>query len=130
MPRHLESQLQRACVKWFRLQYPQFSNLLIAVPNGGYRNVREAARLKGEGVVPGVADMLLLIPRGPYGSLGIEMKAGKGKQSDNQKQWMDSFESIGNLYAVCRSLDEFMEVVKAYIPMKPLYELVNEYLIK
>ena len=34
-PSHEESQLQRICVKWFRLQYPELAVLLFAVPNGG-----------------------------------------------------------------------------------------------
>ena len=43
-PRHEESQIQRSCLRWFRLQYPQYALLCFAVPNGGARNKREASR--------------------------------------------------------------------------------------
>jgi len=112
---HPESNLQKSCVTWFRLQYPRYAKLLIAVPNGGKRNAREAAIMKGEGVVPGVADLLLLIRRGRHGSLGIEMKAGKGHQSVNQKAWEEDYVNYSNKYVICRSLESFMEAVNNYL---------------
>lgn len=72
--RHIESQIQQSCVKWFRLQFPEIGLLLFAVPNGGARNKREAGILKGEGVTAGVADMILLKPSGGFASLCIEFK--------------------------------------------------------
>ena len=63
MPRHIESQIQRACKKWFDYQYGQFAPLLFAVPNGGLRGKVEAAIMKAEGMTAGVADMILLIPK-------------------------------------------------------------------
>jgi hypothetical protein len=63
-PRHEESRLQRACVQWFRLQYP--AHTLFAIPNGGKRNAREAGILKAEGVLPGVADLFLMYPNKGY----------------------------------------------------------------
>ena len=56
-----ESQLQSECVRWFRYQYPEFKNVLFAIPNGGKRNISTAKRLKSEGVVPGVADLFLAV---------------------------------------------------------------------
>lgn len=74
---HYESKLQQACVRYFRLAYPEYGYMLFAVPNGGSRNAVEARILKAEGVVAGVADLILLVPRSGYGSLCIEMKIGK-----------------------------------------------------
>ena len=71
--RHIESQIQQSCVKWFRLQFPEIGLLLFAVPNGGARNKREAGILKGEGVTAGVADMILLKPSGGFASLCIQI---------------------------------------------------------
>ncbi len=110
-----EAALQQACVTWFRYQYPFLSKLLIAVPNGGSRNIIEAKNLKKQGVVAGVADLLLLVPSKDYGSLGIEMKFGKGRQSENQKNWEKEFKKQGNCYTVCRNLDEFMLTIKTYL---------------
>ena len=78
-PRHLESQLQRICVNLFRCKYPQYKVLLFAVPNGGHRDATEAKIMMVEGVTPGVSDLLLLVPRGQYHGLCIEMKTMSNK---------------------------------------------------
>lgn len=67
--RHEESELQRSCVKWFRYKYSNLKPLLFAVPNGGFRNVREARIMKAEGVVAGVSDLILLLPRQGFHAL-------------------------------------------------------------
>ena len=112
---HEESKLQQACVRWFRLQYPKYARLLFAVPNGGGRSKVEAAILKGEGVVAGVADLLLLVPTQKHPYLCIEMKTPKGRQSPAQRDWQREVEAVGAVYKVCRSLEEFMQIVNDYV---------------
>lgn len=119
--RHIESQIQQSCVKWFRLQFPEIGLLLFAVPNGGARNKREAGILKGEGVTAGVADMILLKPSGGFASLCIEFKTEeKGStQRETQKQWQKAAEAAGNKYVICRSFDDFRkEVINYLFPKK------------
>ena len=115
--RHIESQIQQSCVKWFRLQFPEIGLLLFAVPNGGARNKREAGILKGEGVTAGVADMILLKPSGGFASLCIEFKTEeKGStQRETQKQWQKAAEAAGNKYVICRSFDDFRKEVISYL---------------
>lgn len=103
-----ESVLQTACVKWFRLQYPDL--IIYAVPNGGSRNIREAQRLKTEGVLAGVADLVVLLPQGK--SLYIEMKVKGNKQTDNQKEFQKIAENLGHPYTVCYSFEEFKDVIE------------------
>lgn len=110
-----ESRIQQACVKWFRYQYPQYSRLLFSVPNGGARSAVTAAILKGEGVVAGVSDLLLLVPSGGRHGLCIEMKTRTGRQSDFQKEWQREVESQGYRYIVCRNVDSFIEDVTDYL---------------
>ena len=67
MPRRIinindEHSIQVACVTWFRYEYPTLSKRLFAVPNGGRRDAVTGARLKAEGVIAGVADLILLTP--------------------------------------------------------------------
>lgn len=115
--KHLESTLQRAFVRWFRLRYPDYALNLTSVPNGGLRNKTEAALLKAEGMTAGAADLLLLVPRGCYGSLGLEFKTlSKGsRQSEAQKTWQRSFEQAGNKYVIVRTLEEAMMVTENYL---------------
>ena len=123
-----ESRLQQQCVAWYRFQYPQFANALIHVANEGKRNTKmvytrygakvvcsSGARLKAEGMVAGVADLLLLIPTDEYGSLAIEMKTPTGRLSDSQKEWREVYERAGNKYIVCRSFEQFMCEVVDYM---------------
>ena len=116
-PRHIESQIQQSCVRWFRLQFPDIALLLFAVPNGGARNKREAGILKGEGVTAGVADVILLKPSGGFASLCVEFKTeDKGSnQRDTQKRWQEVAETAGNKYVICRSFDDFYREVRSYL---------------
>lgn len=122
-----EHNIQAACVRWFNLQWPEYRGLLFAIPNGGARSKATAGKLKAEGVVSGVADLILMKPhfrQGVYFSdmipldsyaLCIEMKTAKGRQSPEQKEWQKKVEEFGYKYEVCRSLDEFMAVVNGYL---------------
>ena len=113
--RHEESKLQQSCIRWFRYAYPQYAYCMFAVPNGGYRNAKEAGILKADGVVAGVADLILLLPRQGFGSLCIEMKTRTGTQRMSQKVWQEECEKAGNRYVVVRSFDKFREVVVDYL---------------
>lgn len=114
-PSDREHQMQCACVRWFRLQYPQYAHNLFAVPNGGKRDEATASRLKDEGVLPGVADLILLRRNSRYGALLIEMKTRTGRQRQSQQQWQQLIEPDGYLYVICRSIDDFMHHVRLYL---------------
>lgn len=112
----VEHRLQQSCVRWFRLQYPQLEGRLFAVPNGGRRDTATGAKLKAEGVVAGVADLILLKANRQYGALLIEMKTAKGRQSDSQRWWQSAVCKHDEYkYVVCRSLDEFIMEVREYL---------------
>lgn len=117
-PKHEEDDLQRACVCWFDLEYPQYRLRLHHSPNGGKRNAIEAAKFKQMGVRAGFPDLILLIPNKLYPFCGIELKTKTGRQSENQKEYQKEFESIGAKYVVVRSLEEFIEVVDGYLAEK------------
>ena len=113
--RHLEHRMQKACVWWFRLQYPHLAGLLFAIPNGGARDAVTGRMLKEEGVLAGVADLFLSVPsKGKHG-LYIEMKTQKGVVSDRQKAFADDVMGMDYEWVVCRSSDEFRRVVKEYL---------------
>ena len=100
---------------WFRLQYPRYALLLVANANGGKRSPIEAAIMKGEGVTAGVADLTLYLPNEEYHGLLIEMKTAKGRQSPSQKLWQKLVQSAGYRYEVCRSLEEFQDLIREYL---------------
>ena len=109
-----EHEIQVACVNYFRLRYPK--GLIYAIPNGGQRNVIVASKLKAEGVLSGVPDLHIPMAKKGYNGLYIELKNGKaGKVSDNQQTIMDKLQSEGYRCEVCRSFDEFRNVVDDYM---------------
>lgn len=125
--RDVEHQTQANCVAWFRWQYPKYEKLLFAVPNGGFRGKAQAGKLKVEGVVKGVSDLLLLVPAGEYHGLCIEMKkeeityvngkkrVSRGYQEPEQKEWQALVEAQGYKYVVCWNIDGFMKEVNDYL---------------
>lgn len=110
-----ESLLQQNCVRWFRLQYPEFGKLLFAVPNDSIRTERNGQRLKSQGMTAGVSDLILLKPNSKYATLCIEMKVGKNKQTDFQKEWQKAVTEQGNKYVICRSFEEFEKEINEYL---------------
>ena len=115
-PTDEEHRIQCECVRWFSLQYPRLHGRLFAVPNGGRRDATTAAKLKAEGVVAGVADLILLKSNRDYGALLIEMKTLKGRQRDSQKQWENTVCADSEYkYVVCRSFDDFKREVDDYL---------------
>ena len=111
-----EHDLQVGCVRWFRYEFTAFAPLLFAIPNGGRRDYVAAAKLKAEGVVPGVPDLLLAVPRGGYHALWIEMKNGKaGELSPAQKEMHVNLRTQGYRVEVCRTFDAFVTIIRDYL---------------
>ena len=110
-PRHIEESIQVACVKWFRLQYPNL--VIFAVPNGGSRNLYEAKNMKESGTLAGVADLVIVGNGGRV--LFVEMKAGKNKQEDSQVLFQNKVEKLGHKYIICRSREQFMKEVDLWV---------------
>ena len=108
-----EHALQVECLQWLRMVYPHV--LCYAIPNGGYRTKTTARLMRSEGVMSGIPDLHIPIPRGGYASLYIEMKNGKaGVLSDRQKEMIPRLQGYGNKVVVCRSLEEFRAAVEEY----------------
>jgi len=85
-------------------------------PNGGYRRHTEAQRFKAMGVIPGIPD-IGIIWLGKI--IWIELKAGKGKESDAQLYCHVRLRSAGSAVTVCRTLQEVIDVlVDAGVPMR------------
>lgn len=97
------------------MRYPECINVFFAVPNGSARNAWTAKNLKDEGVMSGVSDLLLLVPRHGYAGLCIEMKKPGGRMSESQKAFKKAVERFKYRYVVCYSVDEFKAVTTEYL---------------
>ena len=77
--------------------------------------------LKAEGVTPGVADLILLVPRGGHNALCLEMKTPTGRQSPAQKEWQRVAQTFSDVrYEICRSFNGFQDIVNEYLNMPDL----------
>lgn len=98
MSEHLE---QVTAVRWFRDNYPGV--LIFSIPNGGFRHKAVAEKMRLEGVVPGIPDLMI-----PAWRLFVEMKAETGgRLSPAQKELIPILESAGYQCLVCYGFDDF-----------------------
>lgn len=131
-----EASLQIQCVRWFQLQFPAFARLLYHPKNEAVASSRRVAIDAAAGVVPGVPDLILALPAifpessNPCGdvitassfsmSLGIELKYGHtNNQSPAQREFQAYYEAAQHRYALVRSIDEFINVVRDYMAHIP-----------
>lgn len=117
--KHLESNLQISCIKWLDLAHPKIAPLCFAIPNGHKRSKITASILKREGVRAGVADLFFAYPmhfhdKSIHG-LFIEMKVGKGKQTEAQLAFEKAVTDQGYAYKVVRTFEEFRGVILNWI---------------
>lgn len=113
-----EGKIQSQCFVWFNNTLPQYRGLLFHVPNENDRadsNPIQGAIRKSLGVWPGVADLILLVPRGIHGALLIEMKDEHGQQKPAQKLWQAAVEAQNYRYEICRSLEQFKQIINEYL---------------
>jgi hypothetical protein len=107
-----EYQFQCAAVQYLR--YSGF--LVFAVPNGGSRNVIEAARLKKAGVLAGAPDLVVISKRGQIDF--IELKTNKGALSKNQNIFAKECWDRGANYYIMRNMNEVEEYINQKSALK------------
>lgn len=109
---------QRTLFTWEalnRYKYPQLANMF-AIPNGGWRHKATAAKLKAEGVKPGVCDVFLAWPAKGFHGLFIEMKRlVGGRLSDEQKAWSERLLAAGYQVRVCKGFEEAKQAIEEYL---------------
>lgn len=115
MAKDLEHLEQVAVIQWFRLQYPRYSKCLWAIPNGGIRHIRTAIKLKKEGVLSGVSDLFLMIPKGTKHGLFIEMKSKDGKLSESQKEFIGTATIMGYQAETCYGFEPAKKIITDYL---------------
>lgn len=112
--RYPEDKLQRAIVEYLDWSLPDDA-VVFAVPNGGKRHAREAARMKGLGVKAGIPD-LCIVWRGK--ALFIEVKAIRGVLAQEQRAMIHKLEYCGSLVWVARSVEQVELVLRdAGVPL-------------
>lgn len=126
---------QSALMQWVALEgiheIPDL-DLLFAIPNGGDRRPSEGAKMRAEGVRPGVPDLCWAVPCPPVHGLYIEMKrpalrpknpppaftpvdsAINDGRSAAQKTVGRRLQEVGYAVAIAYSWQEAIDVIRLY----------------
>lgn len=113
-----ESADQIKVVSRVRHFYPDV--LVFAIPNGGGRSPMEATKLKEEGVLAGVSDLMVLEARGGWHGLFIEMKrVTGGRVSEEQRSFMAKARERGYKCVVGVGAEDAWAKLEAYMALPP-----------
>ncbi len=112
-----ESAHQRALFEWAAIRERELPELamLVHVPNGGLRHPAVAKMLKREGVKPGFPDLLLLIPRGKYHGFVGEMKFGRNRLTEKQREWKSRLEAAGYYFVMAHRWENMAAEIERYL---------------
>ena len=127
---HKEDDEQAALFEWAAYQryYSQpLTDFMFAIPNGGNRNVREAARMKQQGVKAGVFDIFLAIPLHGWHGLFIEMKVDDNTLSADQQEFELNMLRNGYSCVVCYCAEDAIIEINAYLQKKAFDVYIREY---
>ena len=118
--KHLEAEHQKTVVEWAKwaykanpTRYPNL-DLLHCSLNGVKLTKTQSGIAKGQGMLSGVPDLFLPVPRQNYHGLYIEMKSEKGRVTDNQEWFLSKTEGLGYKTVVCYSAKEAIETIQDY----------------
>lgn len=103
IPRASEHSIQKSLVEYLTINCRP-DVFFFSVPNGGLRHPSVAAKMKLEGLKPGVADLCFMLPGGRVAFL--EMKNAIGRLSDHQLGFKAICERLGHPWAMARSVEE------------------------
>jgi hypothetical protein len=113
--RHEEDDLQRSVVDFLEIALP-VDGVCFAVPNGGMRSKRAAARLRGMGVVAGVPDLEVIYRAR---AIFIELKTKQGTRSSEQRAMERRLLYAGADVFLCRSIPEVETALRGIgIPLR------------
>jgi hypothetical protein len=115
-----EAAIQRAVIEHLRLRAKP-DVLWLHVPNGGSRDMREAANLKRMGALAGASDLLLFRPGAcPHCNsarlegFALELKAPGGRPSEPQLDFMARFADTGGHTCIAPGLDRALAILEAW----------------
>lgn len=119
-----EAEEQQALIAWARLMYfkqnevtYRISDFIFHIPNGGHRDHRTGALLKKAGVMAGVYDLFLMVPRGGFHGLFLEMKRKGGVVSVAQQAFGKKVATMGYKEEVVYGCEEGIKSLKSYLEL-------------
>ena len=119
--KHQEQDEQKALFQWAK--HYTVRDWMYDIHKGAYlagdkqKRIRQMARLKSQGLKPGVYDICLPVARGGFHGLYIEMKAGKNKMTEKQTEFGDEVRKNGYATQTCYGSEEAIDVITRYLKL-------------
>ena len=102
-------------VNWFAFHFPELEDDFHHFANERRCSVQEGRMLKRMGVKKGVADFFLALPMDEFAGLWIELKAGKGRLSKEQEDFLNRKTERGYFAVVCWGAEAAREIILCYL---------------
>ena len=99
--------------------YLEYTGMLFTCTLGGVflgRSNWKQKKMLSKHYSKGVPDILIFEPSNndKYNGLMVELKVGYNKPTKEQKEWIAKLNARNYKAIVCRSLEQFIEIIKAY----------------
>ncbi|HDY87297.1 MAG TPA: hypothetical protein ENH82_04170 [bacterium] len=117
-----ESIQQIQLISWWKLQYP--GKIIFSIPNGSWlygdrvTRAKIMRKMKAEGLLKGVSDLFIPIPKDEYSGLFIEMKnicKTSCSVSGDQVWFLDQMRVAGYRAEWCAGFDKAREIITEYM---------------
>ena len=115
-----ERAMQKAVVQYVDVCHPQIGSLCFHVPLELLRRENHTAGMfHALGARAGVADVVMLVPRGAYHGLVIELKTPLRRPTETQCNFLEAARREG--YAACwsDSLNTVLKIIDVYLKLPP-----------
>ena len=107
---------QAKVIAWARANENNYPYLwmLHSSLNGVKMTKAQAGRAIAQGMLSGVPDLFLPVPKNGYHGLFIEMKYGSNKVTENQEKFLRNAANVGYAVSVCYSANEAIKRIEDY----------------
>lgn len=85
------------------------------INNSGAKSAKEGAQSRAMGLVPGIPDTFLSLPRGSYHGFYVEFKVCYNASSPIQLKAHERLKKAGYLVEEVRTIEEFKEKIINYL---------------
>lgn len=115
-----EQKLQTECAKWLKkeLYLRGEKQLFYHVPNESKASIGYRMKMKAQGVLSGVSDIVLPLRSQEYSGIYCEIKAKSGCPDADQKEFLNGVEEEGFLAVVINDLETFKKVFSYYLDQR------------
>jgi len=110
-------ELQIASLRWFSENYPEYEDLLIALPNGfrAQFDYKTNKKLKELGFKDCTPDLFLAIKNNLYSGLFIEILPRGERLRKTKYEYLEKLRMNGYRVVIVQDLKDFEDIIKNYL---------------